>query len=40
MSMELFVILAMGDVPNSDELNIAANDLGVPIVWESNINLN
>jgi hypothetical protein len=37
--MELFVILALQDVPGTDELNLAANKLSVPLVLEKEIDL-
>lgn len=39
MAMELFVILALQDVPSTDELNAAAAKLSVPVVWESNVEI-
>jgi len=39
MSMELIVIIALQDVPNSNELNSAAIELNTPIAIESEIDL-
>ena len=39
MSMTLYVVIALQDVPNTDVLNISINELSVPVVLESNIEI-
>lgn len=39
MAMELFVIMALDKLPNTDELNVLASDNTIPIVYHSNTEL-
>lgn len=39
MAMELFIIMALDKLPNTDELNVLASDHTIPIVYHSNIEL-
>ena len=39
MSMTLYVVIALQDVPNTDVLNKSTNELSVPVVLESDIEL-